>query len=113
MYYPSLSLKVLTPVALLAMTACTADQLASVQKVITNVENGVQKVCADINLVAPEAALLSFVPVVGNILAFANGSCGSAEAISALVAKADANTVPWLTDLETQLKNAVAQAKKL
>ena len=107
----NLSLKILIPATLLAMTACTTAQIQSAQHVFTNVEGGIADACKVVNEAAAAAAAFAAVPVVGGVLVFAQAACGTAEAVSALAANADANTIPWLQALPKQLNDAVAPLK--
>ena len=90
-------------------------QITTVQTDQAAVQAKVDAVCGDASAAASLATPFAAIPMVGDILTFESASCGSAEAVSAMVSKAmaDPTTVEWVEGLATELKTAVAAVKSL
>lgn len=99
----------LIPIACVALTACSAQQVASVQSTQTKVASAISTACGDVNSAAALAAPFSAIPQVGAVLDYATASCATADAVSALVTKAinDPNTIAWTENLATTIKAAI------
>ena len=90
-------------------------QITTVQTDQAAVQAKIDAVCGDASAAASLATPFAAIPAVGDILTFESASCGSAEAVSAMVSKAlaDPTTVEWVEGLATELKTAMAAVKSL
>lgn len=85
----------------------------AVQANVAKAASDVNQVCGVVNTAAGVASVFSAYPPVAALEAFATVSCGSAEAVAALVQKAvnDPSTVAWAQDLATKLRAGAVEAK--
>jgi hypothetical protein len=96
-----------TVLGLAACTTATVDRdIAKAQSVVAQAATDIGAACGAVNAAAGFAAPFSAIPQVGSILMFATASCGGADAIAALTAKAinDPSTVAWAQNLAAQIK---------
>lgn len=87
--------------------------VGTVQADVAKAASNVNQVCGVVNTAAGVASVFSAYPPVAALEAFAAGSCGSAEAVTALVQKAvnDPATIAWAQDLATKLQTGAVEAK--
>ncbi len=106
---------ILAAALLTSLGACTAAQVKQAQLDQATAQAKITAVCADVTGAATLAAPFSAIPQVAALLTYANASCGTATAVSALVTKAmnDPTTVAWAEALAAQIKAAGAAAKGL
>jgi hypothetical protein len=103
----------------LALNGCGASSPATVatnvQGAVSSMASKVEAACVDANTAATDAKPFAAVPAVSDIISFVTAGCSTADAIAALTVKAvdDPTTVAWAESLATDLKNAVAEIKKL
>lgn len=90
----------------------TAD-ITSAQTTVASATAKINAVCGPVSAATSLAAPFSAVPAVGALISFGSASCGSAEAIAALVGKAvnDPTTIAWAENLAGQITTAVSAAK--
>lgn len=99
----------------ISLSACSTSQQTTAESDITNVANSVQAACTTVNATASVIgnSPLSLVPQVAGVLPYVTASCGTAAAISAMVAKAasDPTTVAWIQNLNSDLTTDISAAK--
>lgn len=103
------------------LTACSTGAgtpqttVAGVQNTQQAIQTAIGTACQDVNAASALAAPFAGVPQVAGVLTFATASCGTADAIAALVTKAvtDPTTIAWAENLASQLKAAVAAISAL